>query len=82
MTDGADDGEQALRAAALLGAFFEARAGGDADFKGLRYLWYLVRRPGTDIDGVRTGWACRYDPDPARPVTWVLESTGSPQATV
>jgi hypothetical protein len=25
-------------------------------------------------DCVRTGSACRYDPDPARPVTWVLDS--------
>jgi hypothetical protein len=31
-------------------------------------------------DSVRTGQACRYDPDPARPVTWVLESAGSPEA--
>jgi hypothetical protein len=31
-------------------------------------------------DSVRTGRACRSDPDPARPVTWVLESAGSPQA--
>jgi hypothetical protein len=32
-------------------------------------------------DTVRTGWACRYDPDPARPISWVLESGGSPEAT-
>jgi hypothetical protein len=24
-------------------------------------------------DTVRTGAACRYDPDPARPVTWILD---------
>jgi hypothetical protein len=25
-------------------------------------------------DTVRTGAACRYDPDPARPVTWRLDA--------
>jgi hypothetical protein len=27
-------------------------------------------------DSVRTGASCRYDPDPARPVTWVLDPPG------
>ncbi|MGW7442791.1 hypothetical protein [Kitasatospora sp. NPDC054795] len=25
------------------------------------------------LDEVRTGTSCRYDPDPARPVTWLLD---------
>ncbi len=27
-------------------------------------------------DAVRTGASCRYDPDPARPITWVLDPPG------
>jgi len=29
-------------------------------------------------DGVRTGAACRFEPDPTRPVTWVLEAGPAP----
>ncbi|MFI1379730.1 hypothetical protein [Embleya sp. NPDC020886] len=25
-------------------------------------------------DTIHTGASCRYDPDPARPVTWLLDS--------
>jgi hypothetical protein len=32
-------------------------------------------------DTVHTGAVCRYDPDPARPVIWVLDATGGPGTT-
>jgi hypothetical protein len=47
--------------------------------KGLRYLRLLLREQmdpalgGLLRDTVRTGTVCRYDPDPARPVRWLLD---------
>jgi hypothetical protein len=37
-----------------------------------------IEQPGSSLarqlrDSVRTGGACRYDPDPDRPVRWILD---------
>jgi hypothetical protein len=94
MTDGAGGGERAR--AALIRAFAEARrrrfssAGERARVAVRKAISAALARVGQHDaalarllrDSVRTGSACRYDPDVARPVTWILDGAGSPRVTV